>query len=96
MNGRKPLTIPEVAKRLGVSRSLAYEAARRGEIPAIRIGKRVLVPAAALDKMLCEAAGANTVVPKDTATATGTATSVTTAKPDATSKSTPKRPSDGL
>jgi excisionase family DNA binding protein len=49
---RKPLTIPEVAKRLGISRTLAYEAARRGELPVIRIGKRVLVPAGALERLL--------------------------------------------
>jgi excisionase family DNA binding protein len=52
MDERKTLTIPEVAKRLRISRTLAYEAARRGEIPTLKIGKRILVPVAALEKKL--------------------------------------------
>jgi excisionase family DNA binding protein len=36
-------TITEAAKELGIGRNQAYEAARRGEIPTIRIGKRILV-----------------------------------------------------
>jgi excisionase family DNA binding protein len=46
------LTIPQAAKRLGVSRNSAYQAARRGEIPTIKIGKRILVPVAALERKL--------------------------------------------
>jgi excisionase family DNA binding protein len=46
------LTLNEVAALLRISRGLAYEAARRGEIPTIRIGRRLLVPAAALERML--------------------------------------------
>jgi excisionase family DNA binding protein len=38
------ITVSEAAKALGVSRQTAYDAARRGEIPAIFIGKRILVP----------------------------------------------------
>ena len=45
-------TIPKAAQRLGIGRNQAYEAARRGEIPVIRIGKRLLVPLAALERML--------------------------------------------
>jgi excisionase family DNA binding protein len=45
-------TIDEFAQRLGVGRNTAYEAAHRGEIPVIRIGKRLLVPRVAGDKML--------------------------------------------
>jgi excisionase family DNA binding protein len=37
---RRTLTITETAKALGVSRNKAYEAAKRGEIPTIKIGKR--------------------------------------------------------
>ena len=36
--------ITEVAEMLGISRSMAYEGVHRGEIPAVRIGRRVLVP----------------------------------------------------
>jgi excisionase family DNA binding protein len=48
--------ISEAAKLLGIGRNHAYEAAKRGEIPAIKIGRRVLVPRAALDRMLLKAA----------------------------------------
>jgi excisionase family DNA binding protein len=49
---RKTLTILEAANALGIGRNAAYEAARRGEIPTIRIGKRLLVPLVALERML--------------------------------------------
>ena len=46
------MTIPEVANMLGLSRNFGYELARRGEIPVIRFGRRLLVPKAALEKLL--------------------------------------------
>lgn len=46
------LTISQAAELLGISRSLAYEAARRDEIPTIRIGRRWLVPRVKLERML--------------------------------------------
>ena len=49
---RATYAICEAAEILGIGRNQAYEAARRGEIPTIRIGGRILVPKAALDKML--------------------------------------------
>ncbi len=49
---RKTLSVTEAAEVLGIGRSAAYEAARVGEIPTVRIGKRVLVPIAALERML--------------------------------------------
>ncbi len=45
-------TVTECANRLGIGRNSAYEAIARGEIPAVKIGKRLLVPKAALEKML--------------------------------------------
>ena len=48
-------TIEEAAVLLGIGRSVAYEAARRGDIPVLRIGRRWLVSKVALDKMLAEA-----------------------------------------
>jgi excisionase family DNA binding protein len=48
----KTLTVPEVAKALGIARGGAYEAVKRGDIPSIRIGKRILVSAAAIERML--------------------------------------------
>jgi excisionase family DNA binding protein len=52
---KQTYTISEVAKLLGIGRSAAYEAARTGQIPIIRIGKRLIVPAVALDRMLAGA-----------------------------------------
>jgi excisionase family DNA binding protein len=49
---RLTLTVEEAAATLGISRASGYEAVRRGEIPAIRIGRRVLVPRVALDRLL--------------------------------------------
>lgn len=46
------ISITEAAERLGISRNLAYEAARRGDIPTIKIGKRLLVPITTLDRLL--------------------------------------------
>ena len=48
---------PEVGKMLGLTRNGAYEAAKRGDIPIIRIGKLIKVPKAAFDRMM-EDAGA--------------------------------------
>ncbi len=48
-------TIPEAAKKLGIGRNTAYEAARTGEIPTVKIGKRLLVPREALERKLAEA-----------------------------------------
>ena len=46
------LTVDETAKRLGIGRNSAYEAIARGEIPVVRVGKRLLVPKAALELLL--------------------------------------------
>ena len=41
---RLTLSIDEVASLLGLGRTAAYEAARRGDIPSRRLGRRVIVP----------------------------------------------------
>jgi hypothetical protein len=47
------LTVPEAGRIVGLkSRGAAYAAARSGDIPTIKIGSRVFVPRAALEKML--------------------------------------------
>jgi excisionase family DNA binding protein len=53
---KQTISIEEAAKVLGIGRNNAYAAARSGEIPTIRIGKRLLVPRAALERMLQGAA----------------------------------------
>ena len=46
------LTVEQAAKVLGVGRNLAYRAVQRGEIPAIRVGGRILVPKGRLIALL--------------------------------------------
>jgi excisionase family DNA binding protein len=46
------MTVDEAAKALGIGRTQAYRAVQSGEIPSIRIGRRYLIPRAALEKML--------------------------------------------
>jgi excisionase family DNA binding protein len=53
---KRTMTITEAAKVLGIGRNNAYAAARNGDIPTIKIGKRVLVLTASLKKMLGEVA----------------------------------------
>ncbi len=43
---------PEVGQILGLGRAATYDAARRGDIPTIRFGRRIIVPTAALRRML--------------------------------------------
>ena len=46
------VSVEEAGEILGCSRNTAYEAVRRGEIPVIRIGKKIRVPKAALERLL--------------------------------------------
>jgi len=46
------MTVPEAARRLCVSRNFGYELVKRGELPVIRFGKRLLIPRIALERML--------------------------------------------
>jgi excisionase family DNA binding protein len=43
------LTVPEVARRLRISRSQAYLLAERGELPVLRVGKLIRIPQSALE-----------------------------------------------
>jgi hypothetical protein len=49
---RLAIPIPEAGKRLGLGRNKSYEAARAGQIPTIPLGKRRVVPLAALERLL--------------------------------------------
>lgn len=48
-------SIPEVSKLLGISHIHGYLMAKRGELPVIHLGRRMVVPKSALEKMLLEA-----------------------------------------
>ena len=51
-DGRSTLTIEEVAEILRISRASAYAAANAGELPVVRIGRRLVIPRGALEAML--------------------------------------------
>jgi excisionase family DNA binding protein len=46
------LTVEQAGHLLGISRRSAYRAAEAGHIPVIRLGRRILVPTALLERML--------------------------------------------
>jgi excisionase family DNA binding protein len=46
------MTVSEAAKVLGISRSSAYECVRRGELRAVRLGRRLVVPRSAVTELL--------------------------------------------
>jgi excisionase family DNA binding protein len=48
----RPYTVKEVAAKLDTNIKTAYDAIRRGEIPSMRVGRLILVPRAAFDRML--------------------------------------------
>jgi excisionase family DNA binding protein len=47
-------SIKEAAKALGIHTDLAYRMAQCGELPAVKLGARWLVPVAALERWLAE------------------------------------------
>lgn len=46
------MSVPEAGRHLGLCRNSAYLAARNGEIPVVRLGRKLRVPVSALEKML--------------------------------------------
>ncbi len=49
------LTVDETAQALGLSRNSCYQAVETRAIPSIRIGKRILIPRFALERLLASA-----------------------------------------
>jgi len=54
--GRLAMSVEEAAEMLGISRGLAYELVHREELPALRLGRRLVVPVAALEAMVADVA----------------------------------------
>lgn len=48
LQGRVTVSVEEAGRVLGLGRSAAYEAARRGQLPTRKLGRRLLVPVPAL------------------------------------------------
>jgi excisionase family DNA binding protein len=49
---RLVFTVPEAGRLLGLSRNASYEAAKRGDIPTLRIGRLLLVPKGPFHRMV--------------------------------------------
>ena len=49
---RETCTVDEAAERLGIGRALAFRLAKRGELPVLRLGRRLVVPEVGLRRML--------------------------------------------
>lgn len=50
----RTLSVEEAARELRISRAYAYRLIQRGELPVVRFGRRIVVPARALDALLEE------------------------------------------
>jgi excisionase family DNA binding protein len=46
------MDVDEAAKLLGLSRNAAYAAVAAKQIPSLRLGRRIVIPRAALERML--------------------------------------------
>jgi len=52
----KTISVPEAGKRyFGIGKNASYDAAKRGEIPTIRIGSLLRVPVIVMERKLVEA-----------------------------------------
>lgn len=49
---QQTFSVEDASKLLGISRSSAFQAAGNGQLPVIRIGKRMLVSRMVLEQML--------------------------------------------
>ena len=54
MGEKLTYSVEEAARLLGIGRNLCYEKVKTGEIPVLKIGRRLLVPKIALEKLLSE------------------------------------------
>ena len=52
---RLTLSVEEAARLLGISRALAYALVRRGDLPRLQLGRRVVVPRRALEELVAGA-----------------------------------------
>jgi excisionase family DNA binding protein len=55
-NGSTYGSVEELAEDLGISRTSAYQALRRGQFPHLKIGKRIIIPRAAIRQWMLTAA----------------------------------------
>jgi excisionase family DNA binding protein len=55
--GTLTMSVPEAADVLGISRAFAYALVARGDLPSLRLGRRVVVPRRALEQLIEQADG---------------------------------------
>lgn len=53
--GRLVWTVEEAGRLLGISRAHAYELVARGDLPHVRLGRRVVIPKHAITELLARA-----------------------------------------
>ena len=58
---RLVLTVAEAADRLGISSDLAYDLVARGELPSLRLGRRIVIPRIALLAFVESATGSGQI-----------------------------------
>lgn len=51
---RRTVSVTEAAQILGISRAHAYDCVRSGELPSITFGRRIVIPCAAVERLLGE------------------------------------------
>ena len=49
------VSVARAARLLGISKAMAYELAHRGELPTLRLGRRLVVPKTGIDKLVASA-----------------------------------------
>jgi excisionase family DNA binding protein len=52
MDERLVLTVSEAASVLRLSRAFTYELVARGQLPSVRFGRRIMIPRAAIQRIL--------------------------------------------
>jgi Helix-turn-helix domain len=62
---RLVLDVPEAGAKLGLGRNASYAAAKRGDIPTIKIGRLLRVPVRALELMLDKASGSQAAASRE-------------------------------
>jgi excisionase family DNA binding protein len=51
---RRAYRVPEVARMTGLCQAMVYQIVASGRLKAVRVGKAILIPAAAVDELLAD------------------------------------------
>jgi excisionase family DNA binding protein len=70
LRGRLTITVPEAGRLLGIGRDASYAAAERGEIPTLRLGRRIVVPVPRLLELVGATPDMSEVAPASATVAT--------------------------